>query len=181
MGLAERSDSLIIVVSEERGEVTLAHDRKLNVMPGPEELAQALSKFQEQPKRSVGTILRQALFSDARLKAAAVGLAAILWLVTFVSVGTTVRTANVPVVLVGVPRSLEIAQQSAATIEVRLRGSQWLFEQSRINTLEARFDLSDKKQGTYKLAVKPSLEDLPFGVSIESVNPDIISVRLVQR
>lgn len=50
------------------------------------------------------------------------------------------------------------------TVEVRLRANEWLFQSSGVNSLEARFDVSDKTSGSYKLDVKPTLADLPFGV-----------------
>lgn len=181
MGLAERSDAVIVVVSEERGEVSIVYDRKVELVENPDHLVRALSRFWEQPKESRWMRIRRLLFTDIRLKAAAVGVTALLWMITFIPVGTTVRTANVPVVLVNVPRALEIAQQSATTVEVRLRANDWLFQSSGVNSLEARFDVSDETPGSYKLEVKSTLTDLPFGVRIESVTPDIITVRFVQR
>jgi diadenylate cyclase len=181
MGLAERSDAVILVVSEERGEVSLVYDRAMDLATNQDHLVRAMSRFWEQPRKSRWARFRQILFSDLRLRAAAVGLTALLWLITFIPIGTAVRTANVPVVLVNVPRSLELAQQSAATVEVRLRGNEWLFASSGVSSLEARFDVHDKTAGTYRLEVKPNLAELPFGITIESVNPDVVSVRLVQR
>ena len=179
MGLAERSDAVIIAVSEERGEVSLIHDQEIVLAENQDHLVQALSRFWEQPRKS--TWVRHVLFSDLRLKAAAAGLTALLWTITFIPIGTTVRTENVPVVLINVPRTMEIAQQSAATVEVRLRGNEWLFGSSGVNSVEVRFDLSDRTAGTYRFEVKPGLADLPFGIRIESVTPEAISVRLVQR
>jgi diadenylate cyclase len=45
LGLAERSDALCVVVSEERGTVSVACDGRLVLLPGPEALAAELRRF----------------------------------------------------------------------------------------------------------------------------------------
>lgn len=42
MGLAERCDALVVVASEERGEMTLMCGREIRQMNSPDELAAAL-------------------------------------------------------------------------------------------------------------------------------------------
>ncbi|MEB2343531.1 MAG: diadenylate cyclase [Deltaproteobacteria bacterium] len=45
LGLAERSDAFCVVVSEERGTVSVARDGSLHRLPGPEALASELRRF----------------------------------------------------------------------------------------------------------------------------------------
>ena len=51
LGLAERCDALVIVASEQRGEVTLMHDGAFELMAQPDQLAGALRNLTLPPSR----------------------------------------------------------------------------------------------------------------------------------
>jgi uncharacterized protein (TIGR00159 family) len=90
MGIAERCDALVTVVSEERGEVTLMHGRKLQYMESSDELIAALK---EPPTQGLGpSRLRLFFQTNLRLKLAALGLAGLIWSTSFLASGTTIRT-----------------------------------------------------------------------------------------
>ena len=55
LGLAERSDALVIVVSEERGEVTLVRENQRSLIASPDALVTALTQMMDQTPRWVHT------------------------------------------------------------------------------------------------------------------------------
>jgi len=179
MGLSERCDALIVVVSEERGEVTLLEARRMTVVDSPQQLAQMLETLSSQPVVGMHHKLRQWLFSNVRVKLAAVGLAAAIWGTSFVATGTTVRTVSVPLQFVGVPAGMDVSTTPTTdALEVQVRGSAWLMDSVSLTRLVASFDLRGAHAGALNLPVNAGNVNLPPGIVIERVNPPRITVRL---
>jgi hypothetical protein len=125
--------------------------------------------------------MRGVLFGNLTLKASALALAAFVWSMSYVVGGTSVRTVRVPVEFNHVPGDLEIARQSANTLDVRVRGDARLFDSNRLVNLVARFDLDGAHEGSQTLTVQPSTLDLPPGLVMESVSPSQVSLLLAHR
>lgn len=181
VGLTERCDALVIVVSEERGEVSLAYDREVQSITNADDLFRTLQQMQVRPLAGPKPRMRGVLFGNLTLKASALALAAFVWSMSYVVGGTSVRTVRVPVEFNHVPADLEIARQSANTLDVRMRGDARLFDSNRLANLAARFDLDGAHEGSQILTVQPSTLDLPPGLVMESVSPSQVSLLLAHR
>lgn len=181
MGMAERCDAVVVVVSEERGEVTLMHGRQIVPVADAAELLNLLQSLLSHPPVALPARVRQWLFSDLRYKLAAGGLAALLWGMSVLTTGATVRLASVAVEFAGVPAGMEIAEQPTTRLEVQLRGTSWFMSSVRWTGLVAHFDLKSADAGWLRLKVGPENLDLPPGVTLERVSPETIRVRLVKR
>lgn len=181
IGLAERSDALIIVVSEERGEVSLVHDREIARMGSAGELLRELQRLQVRPQVARTNRLARLLFSNLQLKGAALVLAALVWSVSLLVSAESVRTVTVPVEFFNVPREMEIASQSANVVEVRLRGSSWILDSASVSRMAARFNLAGSQKGPQTLPVGRENLNVPPGVMVEDVRPATVSLKLSHR
>lgn len=181
MGLAERCDALVVVASEERGEVTLMEGHRIVRLDDGQKLAEMLEKLGAHPAAGMRSRLRQWLFANARVKFAALGVAAAIWSTSFLSTGTTVRTISVPVQFVSVPSGMDISAPSADRLDVQVRGSAWLMDSVTLTRLVASFSLRGARAGTLNLPVRNGNFSLPPGIVMERVSPDRISVRLAPR
>ena len=180
MGLAERCDALVAVVSEERGEVTLMLGPDIRHQSGREQLVQALEELRSRETRSPTNRIYRYLFANIKLKLGAIGLAGLIWAMSFLAAGTTIRTVTVPIEFSDVPIGMEITQQSADTLEVQLRGSPWVIDSVSLGHLIARFDLRHVNSGWNKLQLPPSTLDLPPGVVVDRVIPSSIRVLITK-
>jgi uncharacterized protein (TIGR00159 family) len=181
MGLAERTDALVIVVSEERGEVAAMRGRSYLEVGSADELALMLDNAMVRVARPVSKRLYDAIVVRWQYKIAAVALASLIWAVATVESGSSVRTINVPVEFRNVPRGLDIASQSATELTVQLRGRTWLLDSMNLPRLVARFDLAKANPGTETVRVYPGMLGLPPGVTMVRVTPDAITLRLTRR
>jgi diadenylate cyclase len=177
MGLAERSDAIVLVVSEEHGEVRLVRGRGIRSMASSAELLEALLGASRRQPAGFLIRLRRALTSRIRLKLAAVGLAAVIWSMSFLT-SAVVRIVSVPVEFSNLPPGMEITASSGDTLEVELRGSAWLINTLDLSGLVARFDLAGAHQGLQVIGVRPGAVELPPGVFADWMVPSALSVRI---
>lgn len=181
MGLAERSDALVIVVSEERGEITVMWENQRRLMTGSEELLTTLRSILGQPAARRALSLPVLRSPEVGLLATAAGLAALVWSVTFLFPGRSVRVRTVPVELTNVPPGLTVAGQSADALQVWLRGNQFLFDTVDLNTLVARCDVRAAHEGENAVPLGTTAVDTPFGIKVEAISPRQVTIRLLSR
>jgi len=178
MGVSDRSDAAVVVVSEASGAVTLMWEGQARQMGNADELHDALQtlvldrvpvpRHRWLPPPQLG------------LKTAAVALAALVWGITFQFPGRSVRERRVLVEFTNVPAGMTIAAQSTEVVQVWLRGSDFLFESVNLNTVVARCDLSTAHEGANNIPLRAGAFDIPFGLRIEGIAPSQVSVRLAR-
>lgn len=181
MGLAERSDALVVTVSEQRGAVTLMQNRNFNRIDTREELSRLLEKLHRGPELTPWAQARRVLTTNLRLKLAALGLSALVWVIALFGTGTTVRSVTVPVEFSGVPQGMNITAQSPAEVDIQLRGNPFVMDSVSLNKLVANFDLSNARAGSLTLDVSAKTLGLPPGVHLERATPRTIFIRLTRR
>ena len=181
LGLAERCDALVVAVSEERAEVTLMDAGRIQPVRDPEQLATTLEGLLSHPApERVVPRLHRLLFANLRLKFAALGLAALIWSMSFLASGTIIRTVSAPVEFGNVPAGLQVAEQSADSLEIQLRGSPWIMDSINPGPLVARFDLRGQHAGWQTLRFQPESLDLPPGVKVDRVIPETLRVDVLR-
>jgi diadenylate cyclase len=178
IGLTERSDALVIVVSEERGETTLMHQGQIQPIAGPDALLAALEPLTVTDSDAIrkGRSANRAMAFG--LGAAALGLSALVWSATFLLPGKSVRVQTVPVELTNVPPGLRVAAQSTDTIQVWLRATDFMFDSANLGGLVARCDLAHAHEGVNAVRLQADVFGLPPGVKVEGMAPHELSVRL---
>ena len=177
MGLAERSDALVIVVSEERGEVTLMFETHMLRPATADDLRAALISMIGRPPKPAAS--RSFVRSpELGLRATALALAALVWGVTFLFPGRSVQVRTVAVEFTNVPPDLMVVGQSADTLQVWLRGNQFLFDTVDLSSLAARCDLSSAQAGDNAIPLGAGTVDTPFGITVEAMAPRQLQVRL---
>lgn len=179
VGLAERCDALVTVVSEERAEVTLVVGARIWRMLDAAQLIETLGGLLSPARERFSVRLRRLFVANLGLKFTALGLAAVIWSMSFLASGTDIRTVRASVELDDVPAGMEVTQQSADAFEIQLRGSPWIMDSVNLGTLVAHLDLGNLRPGWQTLRFQPDSLDLPPGIRVDRVTPPVITVDVV--
>jgi len=126
MGLAERSDAVIEVASEERGDVTVMHDGEFRRVDSAEEMLTGLrALFAPQTTVRSNKYFRR---SEVLLQGMSIVLALVVVAATSLVAGTVVRVRTVPIEAMNLAPGLRIVDQSAVAAQVQLRWSSWALD-----------------------------------------------------
>ncbi len=180
VGLAERSDALVVVVSEQRGRVTLVDGREMRSVESPTHLARLLLTPGGRRPAGVRDAIRRWVAGNWGTKLAAAGLGGLIWVLAISTASTVFRTVTVPVVL-QVPPALDVAEQWPTTLTVQLRGPEWILDTNAANGVVAHVDVARAGEGWTTVRVTDSDLSLPPGVEMERASPATIRVRLVRQ
>ena len=176
LGLAQSSDAFVIVVSEERGVISVAHEGNLRELAGAGDLKIVLDKFiMEKILPSPEPWWRKLMLHNLREKIIAAVLAALLWFI-FVSPSDTIsREFDVPIE----PRfqsSDLIVETNPKSITVTLNGRLQDFELLNPGGLKIVIDVSGLQEGTQKIKVEEKLISRPNAFSVTAFSPKTVQI-----
>ncbi len=179
LGLAERSDALCLVVSEERGTLSLAQGEQLREVENAAELKNALEEFyaQRAPARPQHPILVW-LKKNPKEKALALALAFILWLSFGYQRDSVQRDFIVPIEYVNLAPGWVLEGSRSTDAVVTLSGPSQGFQILDPSRLKVSIDLADTRSGKVEIPLAGSLVLPPAGLNVESIKPERITITL---
>jgi len=175
MGLSERSDAVVVVVSEERGEISLVYSGELRIMASPAELISALEELLKTGNDTLNTTVRQSLFANMLPKFALLLGVCIFWALVTTRQGQ-ITTVTAPVRLHGIPEGLILMRTTPEDINVQVKSLSSLTPTPSKLDLTAEIDASEVKEGQTSLRVRNSDFNLPSGITITTVSPSSIHI-----
>lgn len=177
LGLSERSDALCLVVSEERGTVSAAHDAHLREVHSPQELGVVVDRFyRERHPLAQSRPLLSTLFENAVPKAAALAMAALLWAVFVPGERLTERAVTIPIELSSLPRELEVQEIAPAEVQATFAGSRRDLLFLDDGSVRLRVDASLAALGRRTFEVDASDVDHPAGLVLRGFSPRTIQI-----
>lgn len=176
LGLSERTDALCIVVSEERGTISLAVGGRLRLIERPRALAIELRRHQRPvPLRTSGNGWREPRFRDALL---AIGIAAGLWVVQVPGSVMTEVEVDAPVIVEKLPADLRLEGVEPQGVRVRLAGRRRDLVLARSGSVEVRVDALLARLGRRTFQITPELVERPEGLEVTSIRPERVKISI---
>lgn len=175
VGLAEQTDAVIIVVSEERGQVTVFKDEAAIHIHDNIELRRVLREYTGDVAHGNG-VRRQAVELGV---AAMICLACIstIWF-SFARGLETLVSLEVPVEFMNRDPRMEIFAASASSVKLQLSGSGSLIKSVRSDQVKVKLNLANAVAGTNQVPIARDSITLPPGIQLKQVNPQTLEVNL---
>lgn len=175
LGLSERSDALTIVVSEERGIVSVADAGKLMEMSTASDLKQHLEQCLETAFPAASQSLsRRFLLQHPWLKLLSFAIAVAAWFVLAYDPHTVQRTFVVPVEYRNLPKELELDETAPSEARVTLSGSDRDFRFLDPGSLKISLDLAKVQVGFQEVVVAAPNINLPSNVTLYRIEPRVM-------
>jgi uncharacterized protein (TIGR00159 family) len=186
LGLSERSDALCIIVSEERGTVTIALNSELTCLQNPAaELRTIIEKYYEDKLTAQARVLSTYWFrQNTTEKFLAIVLALGLWFVFGYQKESLQQDYVVPIVYQNISHKWEIEESKVNEATLTLMGSSQAFSLLDPKTLKVSVDLSSLGEGRQTIKLSDNMVDIPSNMMLMKIDPDKITIaahRLVSR
>ncbi len=181
LGLAERSDAVCVVVSEETGRVSLAVGGDITPYAQKAEFKQALEKLLTVESHALEPGFweraKELLWSDTRLKILSLLLSLVLW-IAVVGPKSSELGISVPIQYTNLPAGMEITGKWMDKIDVRLKGPESGLANLKPGAVRAVIDLSGVLPGLNYYRITNKNIQVPPGVTISDIRPSDLRLHI---
>jgi len=168
LGLAERSDALVIAVSEERGTVSIAEDGVMEKV-NRESLRMRIDSFYNRIFPTPSSTKKRTWFTtNPVIKLLSIVVAITLWFTFVYQVDVISRSYSIPIVFKNTPDNIVINETKPLEIKVTLNGPErnFTFDERILN---ASFDISSLSEGIHTISVTKQNITLPDGIFVNQI------------
>jgi len=178
LGLAELTDALCLVVSEERGQISIARDGRLRRIGDVHELGSELQNFLrekyavEKPRRAPWQLLRE----NWAEKLAALTLVVGLWYLFVPGSRPARMTYPIPVSVINLPSDLVLESIDPPVVKGTFTGQRRAFYLFDPRRLEAVIDASLAQLGRRTFDISEANVRFPKDLSLEAITPSRVRI-----
>ena len=177
LGLAERTDALCIVISEERGTVSVAREGHIKVLPEPQALRGEIRAFLEgvAPAGDARSRVR-GVAAHWREAIAAIALAAAVWAAVVPGSAVVEVEREAPVTVTNLPNGYEVESVEPGLVTVTLSGRRRDFYFADPKALRIRIDGLLVQLGRRTFQVSTREVEHPEALEVIHVDPASVKV-----
>lgn len=175
IGLSERTDAVVLIVSEERGEVSISVAGELRTIGTTDELITILGELVSPPQEKSVLTVPETFFRNLVPKTAILLAVIAAWAMITIR-QSQVTTIAVPVMFHGIPENLALIKSVPEEVDVQLKSFSGIAPAPAKLDLVANIDLSRVDEGQSVIRIRNSDFKLPSGMSINAVTPSYLKV-----
>lgn len=179
LGLSERSDALCLIVSEERGVISLAYNGEIKNIDDEEELEKKLRDFfsDKFPGKTISNY-RKLLKKNVIPICLSLGLALAFWAVFNYQPTIIQKNYLIPVEFRNLPSDFVLDNLSDSEIIVTLSGYEKDFKLLDPASVKISLDASSLKPGWHKILVAKDSIKKPSDFTVVNIEPPSVKFRL---
>ncbi len=183
MGLSEKSDALIVTVSEERGKVSVFHKGEIRVMDREEDVfisicahcSDAAANQLDRPVRKINKTITLEIIGS-------LAIAFAFWATIIPTQGEMLeKIITVPVEYTATTEDVVMIGEKATEISLHLAGSKSDLDAASSSALSVKINLAKVAEGTQTFLINDDNIRLPKGVRLIDVNPSNVEITIAKR
>jgi uncharacterized protein (TIGR00159 family) len=178
LGLAELTDALCIVVSEEKGNISVARDGMLQRLGSIQELKGSFKRFLEEryPSQNPRKISIRLWRENSLEKALSLCLAVGLWIIFLAGTKTAEITYRVPIAVENLPSDMILDALQPSEVNATLVGPLRSFYLLDRTKLRVTIDASLAALGRRTFRISEEDVHYPNALSLAEINPPIVKL-----
>jgi diadenylate cyclase len=176
LGLAETTDALIVVVSEETGKVVVAKNSKITEVADNEALMDMFCSHAGIAEEDKG-LLRKSRLELGIAALFSVLLITVVWF-SFSRGQDTLISLEIPLEYTTRDPQLEILDTSVNSVNLQLGGSGTLITSIRPEQVHVRLDLDKAVAGRNTISITKENITLPPGIYLKKITPSVVEATL---
>ena len=182
MGLAECSDALVIVVSEERGKISVFREGKMNVIDIREQLIASISEhLRKTDSYSFELTQGKSRWRTVVQISLSLGLAVFFWSTLIIAQGEMLeKVVTVPVEFTASPANLVLVGDKDKNVRLHLSGPKSDLDAISPSELSVKIDLSKAVSGKQAFVITADNIRLPRKISLLDVVPSGVELTLAE-
>jgi len=177
-GITEHTDALALVVSEERGTISVAQGGVLKTIPDKkhfEETVRAFMKTEHTAQESWWSVF---VLSNFFLKIVSVALAFGLWFFIVFHANISNKDIVVPFEFQKIPEGLQVSKIEPSSITINVSGNNQDIQNLKVGDVRVVIDLKNKIAGSYVVTLQNTDIIHPSYIDIIKAVPSKVSVTL---
>jgi diadenylate cyclase len=179
LGLAEQTDALVLIVSEETSMVSIAVGGTLRAIPEPAEITSIIDSHLKQKTDSTeedNDQLVSVSWGYSFDVVAALLIAVTLWLILVPGSVVGKMTYEIPIEIQNIPEGFELVEVVPSSVFVTLSGERRHLFQSKSRQLGVRLDGTLTRFGRQTFPINNTHLLLPPEVEIDAIDPEEVRV-----
>jgi uncharacterized protein (TIGR00159 family) len=183
LGISETTDAVAVVVSEERGQISLAVGGEITSLESSDLLEAALVDLMEPRSGDTqpwGARLKGWLTRNWSVKVGAFVLVFLIWL-TMAGQQNYETSLQAPIRYIGLDSKLELGELSDKTVVLRLIGPRRLASVITEDDVRIMVNLFGRETGTHQVQIVRQYIRVPLELEVAGVTPKVLNVDIKPR
>jgi uncharacterized protein (TIGR00159 family) len=181
-GITEDTDAIAIVISEERGVISIAKSGQLERIKDESALRALLKKLTGESENVPQGFWHYFVLSNAKTKIIAVALSFAMWTLLVMQTGVVKKEFMVPLSFQLLPSTLEIDSEAGKTeINVVLQGRSRDITAFDPTKLEVKVDAKGFATGTKPIKITEDMISVPSYLSVIEIDPGNVTILIKEK
>jgi len=181
-GITEDTDAIALVVSEERGVISIFREGKMIVLENEDKLRRTLKDLTGESERKNTNFWHYFFVRNIETKLFAGAFSIVLWAIFFTQTGIVKKEYSIPLSFQLLSPALEIdATSGKKLVKIIVEGKSSDINSLSSDKIEVRIDAKNFGTGTQQIVLTEDMINVPSFIQVSDIAPDTVTVKVTEK